>query len=457
MNKRAGSTFSRAQFAPLAASSFAAQIARDPAAFASKVSTRLTGRPLRLWGSAGEQLPGDFAVPIYKSDYGGFKGTVLHVLTNSLPHSTGGYAIRSHEILKAQAEIGLSPSAITRLGYPVSVGKMPAGAFELVDAIQYARVLPTFYPLRFAKQVRLYADCIAREAEERGASVLHTTTPWPNAAATSLAAAKLGIPWVYEVRGEPEATWAAYQPAESQPEQSAYFHAARAKEEEAMRAAAAVVVLSQTSKEAIQARGVHGRIVVVPNAIDAGSPAKRIDQEEARHVLKLPQRRYVGAVSSVVEYEGFDTLIRSLHRLPRDVAVLLVGDGTYLPALKRLAATERLADRVVFAGRQPTTQIAPWYCALDVFVSPRVDTPVTRTVTPMKTLQAHAFGIPVVASDLPALREVTRQKAFYFTPGDPAALAQAIRMALAAPRKAVPSLPTWADAACTYSELYASL
>lgn len=443
-------------FLPLAATNFATQAVRNPAQFVSKVSTRLCGRSLNRPPSP-DHKSRDFRVPIIPSTSGGRSDTVLHVLTNSLPYSSGGYAIRSHEILKAQRAAGIRTSAITRLGYPVSVGKLPEGAFELVDDLRYSRALPTVYPLTFCSQVCEYARWITQEAEEQGATILHTTTPWANAAATSLAAQKLGIPWIYEVRGEPEATWAAYQPTNSNPESTAYFRQSRFKEEEAMRAAAGVVALSETSATSLRARGIDGPIAVAPNAVAPGWASMRMPAERAKYHLGLEPRRLVGAVSSIVEYEGFDELILALHYLPRDVAVLLVGDGTHLQALRELAEREELSDRVIFTGRQPADSIAPFYSALDVFVVPRRDSLVTRTVTPMKTLQAHAFGIPIVASDLPALREVTRGQAHYARQGEPMVLAAAINEALQEKAVPAPQLPTWADVAGTYIDFYAGV
>lgn len=441
------------KFLPLAASNFAFQAVRNPGAFASKVSTRLRGQPLN-WPPLPEHKPRDFRVPIIPSPSGGHSDAVLHVLTNSLPHSTGGYAIRSHEILKAQRYAGISTSAITRLGYPVNVGRIPKGAFELIDGLRYSRALPTVFPMTFPAQVREHAEWIAREARERGATILHTTTPWSNAAATSLAAQELGIPWIYEVRGEPEATWAAYQPADSHPEVTKFFRLSRCKEEEAMRAAAGVVALSETSAASLRARGIHGPIAVAPNAVALNWASKRIPTEQARRQLGLEPKHYVGAMSSIVEYEGFDVLILALHHLPQDVAVLLVGDGTHLPALRDLAEREGLSGRVTFAGRQPAASLAPYYSALDVFVAPRRDSSVTRTVTPMKTLQAHAFGIPIVASDLPALREVTRGEARYVPPGEPKALAAAISAALQGQDVPPSPLPSWAGVARAHLDLY---
>lgn len=224
-----------------------------------------------------------------------------------------------------------------------------------------------------------------------------------------------------------------------------------------MRAAAGVVALSETSATSLRARGIDGPIAVAPNAVAPDWLSKRMPAEQAKQHLGLDRRRFVGAVSSIVEYEGFDDLIIALHHLPRDVAVLLVGDGTHLKALRQLAEREELSDRVIFTGRQSANSIAPFYSALDVFVVPRRDSLVTRTVTPMKTLQAHAFGIPIVASDLPALREVTRGEAKYVRPGEPMELAAAINAALQGHAVPAPQLPSWADVARTYIDLYAGV
>ncbi|WIM72126.1 glycosyltransferase [Corynebacterium suedekumii] len=121
-----------------------------------------------------------------------------------------------------------------------------------------------------------------------------------------------------------------------------------------------------------------------------------------------------------------DTLIRSLEYLPEDYVVLIVGDGAARPELEALAKTLGLEDRVIFAGRQPSAGIWLWYAALDVFALPRRDTKVTRTVTPIKPLSAMALDVPVAASDLPALREVTGERATYVPAGDAQALASAI-------------------------------
>lgn len=448
-----------ARYMSLALSNFTAQAVENPRVFTRKVAMRVNSRNFSHSEafSNGNSRP-DFRIPIFQSCSGGGSGTVLHVLTNSLPHSAGGYAIRSHGIMRAQLEAGVNVSAITRLGYPVSIGKLPMNEVEFVEGVRYARSLPYWFPFRLKAQVDKHALRIEQEAQLRGASILHTTTPWTNAAATSLAARRLQIPWVYEVRGEPEATWATYQPKSAFPESTEYFRSARLKEEQAMRAAGAVVVLSATSASSLRDRGINSTFGVVSNAVDAGWGAQKMSRESAFKRLGLQPRKYVGAISSLVKYEGFDNLIRSLHYLPPDIAVLLVGDGSYGSHLRALARDEGLESRVVFTGRLPSDCMAACYSALSVFVVPRKDTPVTRTVTPLKTLQAQAFGIPIVSTDLPALVEVTQGAATFVPSEDPEKLARAILLAFTKSRQTPPRrLPTWADGADALLKLYSDL
>ncbi|MGV0431545.1 glycosyltransferase family 4 protein [Corynebacterium sp. 20_84] len=381
------------------------------------------------------------------------------MLTNSFPYSVGGYAVRSQEILRAQNQIDLHSTAITRLAYPVNVGRFPQADRDVVADVTYARALPRLYPLTAVNQTRLFARLIAEEAERQSASVLHTTTPWPNAAATSLAAKWLNIPWVYEVRGVPEITWAVSQPDANRAFDSLFYRNSRQKEMQAMTAASAIVALSQTVERNLKSRGINNKIVIVPNSADQAWRNEAKNPRTAQSLLGLPAGRYVGAVSSLVDYEGFDCLIRAISFLPRDVRVLLVGDGLALPSLRALAQELEVADRVVFAGRKTSSEIANWYSALDVFVAPRKNNQLTRLVTPMKTVRAQMHGTPVVASDLPALREVTQNKAVYAKAEDSKDLARAINEVLSETKSSTSCmhLPTWADSAEVYRSLYGSL
>lgn len=103
---------------------------------------------------------------------------------------------------------------------------------------------------------------------------------------------------------------------------------------------------------------------------------------------------------------------------------MFVGSGAAEPALRRAVAAAGLDQRTIFAGRVPREAAVLYHQALDVFVVPRKDLAVTRAVTPLKPVEAQASARAVVASDLPALREIVNDgvTGLLAPPDDPAGL-----------------------------------
>lgn len=339
----------------------------------------------------------------------------LHVLTNSLPWTRSGYALRTHAILTAQRDAGMAVAAMTRPAYPVSIGKVLSTDVDVVDGIAYRRCVPAGLPPGEAERVDVWAEHLVRLAREHRATVLHSTTHYPNALAAQAAARALGLPWVHEVRGQLERTWASgrQRHGDADPYGSERFAAWRAREAEVAAQADHVITLSEVMRQDLAARGVDpARVTVVPNGIDPALLERDIDPAEARRRLGLPvEGLWVGAVSSVVHYEGFDTLLDAVALARRDgldVRVAIVGDGLAWPGLKEQAQRLGIAGHVLLPGRLPRAESLRWLDALDVVVVPRHDHEVTRLVPPLKVAEAMGAGRPVIASDLPALGELVR-------------------------------------------------
>ncbi len=400
----------------------------------------------------------------------------LHLLINSLPWTQSGYSLRSHAILRAQAAAGMSVEAMTRIGYPVVVGLPHARDVDVVDGITYRRVVPARLASTPTGRLEQTVDVVARRATEFGATVIHTTTHYPNALTAQAVSSELGVPWVYEVRGQLEKSWLARRPPEDQERAatSERYLLARAREAELSALADHVVTLSTALRDDLVAQGVPAeRISLVPNAVDSALVGRDVDSPAgARARLGLPEDGFwVGSVSSIVDYEGFDVLVRAVALLRAEgvpVRCAIVGDGVARPGLARLAERLGVSDAVLLPGRVPRDEAIRWHQALDAFVVPRLDTEVCRTVTPLKPIEAMALGRPVVASDLPALAEVVAAPGtgVLAAPGDPAALAAALHglagdpdlvARLGAKGRRFARTRTWEAQAQTYRRVYERL
>lgn len=340
---------------------------------------------------------------------------VLHVLTNSLPHTRSGYTLRTHDILQAQQRAGIAATALTRPGYPATIGKVQSGPVDSLDGIDYRRSMPWPLAAGEAERVDQWArDLIAVAAAHR-ATHLHSTTHYPNALAAQAAAAALSLPWVHEVRGQLERTWASTRRHAGDPDPygSSRFLQWRAKEAEVAAAADHVITISSPMLEDLVERGVsRDRISLVPNGIDESVLDLPSDAAAQRRLAGLPtEGMWVGYVGAVVHYEGLSTLVSAVAEARAsgsDVRLAIVGDGLAWPALAAQAQRLGLEGAVEMPGRVSRDGARQWLSRFDAVALPRMDHDVTRLVPPLKLVEAMGAGKPVVVTDLPALTELVR-------------------------------------------------
>jgi glycosyltransferase involved in cell wall biosynthesis len=396
--------------------------------------------------------------------------TVLHLVTNSLPHTRAGYTIRTHRIVVAQRDLGIAPHVVTRIGYPASIGSLVSTEQDVVDGIAYRRLLSASLPIRADDRLDRQTDLLVREIERVRPAVLHTTTHYVNGLSALAAARRTGLPLVYEARGFLEESWVSRQPDAERAAASRRFALWRERETACMAGADLVVTLGDVMKDEIVRRGIDpAKVVVVPNAVDEAFLTPPPDRERTRAELGVADGEVlVGTVTSVVGYEGLDTLVAAVGDLRAQgvpVRLLIVGDGVARPALERQARD--LGAAVTFTGRVASAEVRRHHAALDVFVVPRRDERVCRLVTPLKPVEAMASALPVVASDLPALSELVQHEhsGLLVPPERPDALAGALRRLVedpelrsslgAAGREQVAVHRTWPRVAAQYDDIYA--
>lgn len=364
---------------------------------------------------------------------------VLHVFDHSIPlHS--GYTFRSLALLKGQRNLGWETFHLTSPKHTAGLGDKADGALEdTVDGWHFFRTpelprsgLPVVGEFQLMQQLERRIEQVARQV---GADVLHAHSPVLNARPALRAGRRLGIPVAYEVR----AFWedAAVDHGTTQ-EGSLRYRLTRQMETGALKRADHVFTICEGLRSDIVARGIAAdKVTVIPNAVDieAFDPGGQPD-EALKAKLGLANAAVIGFIGSFYAYEGLDLLLEAmpsvLQRQP-NARVLLVGGGPQDAALKAQAAALGLADKVVFTGRVPHSEVQRYYDLVDVLAYPRHSMRLTELVTPLKPLEAMAQGRVLVASDVGGHKELIRdgETGRLFQAGSAAALADALAGLLA--------------------------
>ena len=106
----------------------------------------------------------------------------------------------------------------------------------------------------------------------------------------------------------------------------------------------------------------------------------------------------------------------------------IIGDGTAVPALKKKAAEDNLAEHFYFSGWVKQEELARYISASDIGLVVLPDTLSSRGRVTLKEFEYWACGVPVIVPRLPALEEVVAdgERGFFYQPGDSKDLAQKI-------------------------------
>lgn len=375
---------------------------------------------------------------------------ISYFVTSSLPFTVSGYSVRTQGVAKGLKENGIEVLVVTRLGYPLVIGRgLVSETSAEIEGVKYRRLLPNLYPRSIRKATEKEIEKLVEVARSQQTEFLLTTTDYKNAVVASNAAFRLGIPWGYEIRGERENTWLSSRTsAESEAmRQTPYYLYASAMERAAEARAALCMVLSSIAKARLVAQGIADeKLVAIPNSIDRTSdplclPAKA----EVRRELGIEAEGNVviGTVSSLVDYEGLEMLVNYAAQIDDRCFVIVVGDGVARHSLEQLSKQLGVDSRVLFVGKQNPSTIESWYRSFDVFALTRKSTAVTRRVTPIKAMEALNQRVPVVASQLPAVEEATGGWAHYYEPENLASFSRAVDSALASGPPSSPDFERW--------------
>jgi glycosyltransferase involved in cell wall biosynthesis len=324
-----------------------------------------------------------------------------------------------------------------------------------VEIVRFSRPTDNYLERALAFSARLEA---LLDQDGGSLRLAHFRDPW-----SGMAVVERELATVYEVNGLPSVELPYLHPGIPR----GTLERIAEVEQRCLDAADAVVVPSPVIAAALERRGVAtDRIHVIPNGADLPPPTPRPAGAPARYLL------YFGALQP---WQGLDTALRALARLTdlADLELVVCASVHRRKAkpYRKLAARLGVEHRVRWHFALPEDQLAPWREHAVASLAPLRDCSrnVAQGCAPLKVLESMASGIPVLASDLPVVRDLVDdgEQGLLVAPDRPGELARAVRTLLdfpdratamgAAGRVRVAERFSWGASVAALGDLYASL
>ena len=124
---------------------------------------------------------------------------------------------------------------------------------------------------------------------------------------------------------------------------------------------------------------------------------------------------YVGVLREWIDFEPIFAAVAALATKCPDMRLLIVGEEGGLEKVKNLAAKYGIADKIVFTGSIPYTQVTSYIPCMDArLTAPKID-PGTQRMLPLKLLEYMACEKPVISTKLAGIQEAVQDKVLYAT------------------------------------------
>ncbi|MFH0411409.1 glycosyltransferase [Corynebacterium sp. L4756] len=345
-------------------------------------------------------------------------GRVMYCVHQTPVYNSNGYSTRTRGVANGIKNSGGDVVVVGRSGYPwdskADVEKpKPIRSESKLDGIQYVHI-PGGNLNRepIDHYVLQCADAFVREARMVRPSIIQAASNHRTALPALIAARRLGIPFVYEVRGLWEFTEASSKPGF---ENSERFAAMRHLENLVAQNADRVLAITTQVKGELVARGANPEnITVAPNSVDSElfvPLPKDTNYAKAKKIrVDVP---VVGFAGSIVGYEGLDNLVDASAVLKDkgvDHQIVIAGSGAAENGLKEQVSSLGLEEQVTFLGRLPQNEMPRLQSTFDIVACPRKSNLVTELVSPLKPLESFAAGKATLISNVAPNRDLAGDK-----------------------------------------------
>ena len=316
---------------------------------------------------------------------------VLYHASQSMPHTTSGYAIRTHGLIAAIQSHGYNIEALLRYGYPLDRTDFRGTEVfdaETIEDVNYnflshsnnSQNLINYQEVynfnKFDPYIEQAIDALVKYSIQTKPAIIHSASNFVVGLAGVRAAKLLSIPSIYEIRG----FWHLTQSTKREGyEQSDHYSLTERFEIE-------------TAKEA-------DHVFVITNAL-------------RNRELNFEGKVVIGYIGSFVNYEGLDLLLEACSILKKKLGdvfrVLLVGDGEMMQSLRRSVQFLQLESIITFTGRISHDEVSDYYSLIDIAPLPRKGLRVCELVSPLKPFEAMGSGKVLVTSSVQALAEIVQ-------------------------------------------------
>ena len=352
--------------------------------------------------------------------------SVIYHASQSMPHTTSGYAIRTHGLVSSLLKNKVDVNTILRYGYPLDRNDFSEDRIKstaTVDNVSYHfshterkdRSLINYQEIynfnSLEKYLRRSISTMINYSTEFKPRIIHSASNFVVGIAGAKAAKELGIKSIYEIRG----FWHLTQSTKRLGyENSDHYNLSEQLEIEAAKMSDHVFTITSALKEILIEEGIEAdKITVLPNAVDPDKFTIMEKDESLEKRLDFKGKVVIGYIGSFVKYEGLDILLEACSLLYKKVGdtfrLLLVGDGDMMHALRDATRFLQLEDIVTFTGRVSHDEVNKYYSLIDIAPLPRKGLRVCELVSPLKPFEAMASGKVLITSSVKALAEIIEE------------------------------------------------
>ncbi|HSH03723.1 MAG TPA: glycosyltransferase family 4 protein [Anaerolineae bacterium] len=325
-------------------------------------------------------------------------------------------------------------SALTKAGYQLTLITAGDPSLPTEEEWHGARLLraPALPDQNFLARAESFGQFVTQQAQKETFDLYHVRAIWGGYPLVSQL--DNDVPLLYEVNGLPSIEMKYHYP---QIRGTAVETKMREREYLTLQAAAGIICPSAVTAHYLSSWGIDpNRITVIPNGVDIqkfAPPAKPATSHK-----EYPTAVYIGTLA---EWQGLENLLRAWALVVADqpAKLRLIGRGRkqQRKALLKLARKLDIADWISLEPALPYEQIPALLTTADLCLAPLSynDRNVTQGCCPLKILEYMACARPIVASNLPVVREllIEGQEALLVEPDNPSALATGILTLLNAP------------------------